>query len=432
MAEREGNVEQRGWIRGVRMVTCALMFAAVLGGGSAGVAGQETAGQTPAAGALVGQEGSQQPGVTPTPVVGSTSGQLQGQAAPQPTAAATEQLPAAPSGPVASGADGDTAPPVLAQGLVYLTGANVIWQVREVQLSGAETATGNARVILQRSGVTIVRNDVTGKRTRLEPGEAYFAAANDPYTTMPDGNSPSTVWVFELSHSNQVGPGAFYLSPDVAGYPEAVYDLEFTRYVVPAGESVDFMGGDGPSLMVVLSGAADVTLKSDVAALKAKDGLVVDGSAVIAATGSEAVVVTVTLGPKVSDTSAAPPAAPASAATQAATGQEASAAGTDTPAPQPAQANGDNGAFVTSIKVGAVESVGITMYADGELVFDGWLNAGEWTDFYTGSTFEVYTTSGANTLFQNTCSTEPFWMDQEPGESHYVLQAGPSSCAPVG
>jgi hypothetical protein len=409
------------------MAVCALMIAAMaLGGTGVNVAGQD-AGSTPGPGTLVGQDGGQQPEVTPTPVVGSTSGQLRGQVAPTPVA--TEKLPTeptGPTGPVASGTDGDSAAPVLAQGLVYLTGADVIWQVREVQLSGNETVNGNARVVLQRSGATVIRNDVTGKRTRLEPGEAFFAAAGDPYTTAPDGNQPSTVWIFEVSNSNQVGQGAFYLSPDVPGYGEAVYDFEFTRYVVPAGESVDFMGGDGPSLLVVLSGAVDVTLNSDVASLNTKDGLVVDGTAVMAATGGESVVVSLTLGPKVSDASAA---APQAQPTPATADSDAGESGTATAAQ--AEPTGDGGAFETSIKVGAVESVGITMYVDGEVAFDGWLEAGEWTEFYTGSTFEVHTTSGANTMFQNTCSTEPFWMDYTPGETSYVLKAGPSSCAPA-
>jgi hypothetical protein len=336
---------------------------------------------------------------------------------------------------VASGAAGDTAPPVLAQGLIYLTGDDVIWQVREIEISGAETVTGNARVVLQRSGASVIRNDLTGKRTRLEPGEAYFAAASDPYTTFPDGTQASVVWIFEIATTNQVGEGAFYLSPDVPGYAEATYDFEMTRVVVADGEASEFTGGDGPSLLMLVSGSAEVTLKNDVASLKAKDGLVVDDSAIVTATGGEAVYVAFTIGPKVADTSAA---APAAAQAPATTGDAGTAETTETPGDEaaqqaaPAEATGENGAFVTSIKVGAVESIGVTLYVDGVLVFDGWLEPGQWTDFYTGSVFEVYTTSGANTSFQNTCSTEPFWMDTEPGETSYVLQAGPSSCAPVG
>lgn len=422
MAGREENVKQRGWRHAVGMATCALMIMVVTLAGGAQVVAQDT-GSTPGAGTLVGQEGAGlQPAVTPTPVVGSTSGQLQGQ--PPATAAATEALPSAPTGPVAAATEGDMGPPVLAQGLVYLTGDNVIWQVREVTLSGTESITGNARVIFQRAGTTIIRTDPTGKRVRLEPGEAFFAAAGDSYTTTPEGNGGSTVWVFETSNSNQVGEGAFYLSPDVAGYAEGSYDFEFTRYVVPSGGSAEFPGGVGPSLLVVVSGTAEVTLENEVAALNSRDGLVVDSSAVIGAPSGDAVVMAMTMGPAVADdTAAAPASAPSSGAPTGGSDAVVSS--------EPAPASGEGGDFVTSIRVGAVEGIAVTVYADGQVAFDGWLEAGQWTDYITGSVFEVYTSSGVNTMFQNTCSAEPFWMDQTAGETSYVLSAGPSSCAPV-
>jgi hypothetical protein len=409
------------------MVAIALMIATV----TLGLGGSQVAGQGQA---------TQDPVVTPTPVVGSTSGQLQAPPAQTPQAQQAQPTPTTgtgqTTGPVAASAEGDTAVPVLAQGLIFLTGQDVVWQVREIELSGEETVTGNARVILQRSGTSVIRNDLTGKRARLEPGEAYFASADDPYTTFAEGGEPSVVWIFEIANNNDVGEGAFYLSPNVGGYGEAVYDFEFSRNVVASGETVQFEGGAGPSLMMVLSGTIDVTAADGTASLTAKDGLVVDAGASITATSSEAVYVTLTVGPEVSDTSAAPP-APAdtpesSAPTQdGAADEETSDTTSAAPSGEPAQPSQETGEYVTSIKVGAVESVGITMYVDGELVFDGWLEPGQWTEWYTGTTFEVYTTSGANTQFQNTCGGEPFWMDFEPGETYYVLTASAESCAPV-
>jgi hypothetical protein len=419
MVGREGNVKQRGLRHVVAMATCALMIVTMMLGGARVVA-QDTA-STPGAETEAGQGvAGLQPAVTPTPVVGSTSGEVQAPA----TATGTESLPSAPTGPVASATEGDMGAPVLAQGLVYLTGDNVIWQVREVTLAGTETVSGNARVILQRAGTTIVRTDVSGKRTRLEPGEAFFAAAGDSYTTAPEGSGGSTVWVFEVSNSNQVGEGAFYLSPDVAGYAEGTYDFEFTRYVVPAGGSADFLGGTGPSLLLVVAGSVEVTLEDEVAALSARDGLVVDSSAVIGAPSGDAVVVAVTIGPAVTgDTIAAQ-----SPASGPPTGNPGAAAPAAPAAPAPA--SGENGAFVTSIQVGAVEGIAVTVYVDGQIAFDGWLEAGQWTDFVTGSVFEVYTSSGVNTQFINSCN-EQFTMGTEPGEAQYVLTASASSCAPV-
>lgn len=415
MPRRDETLKQRRLSGAVGMATCALMIVAMMVAASTQVVAQQPD-STP-------EGDSQQADVTPTPVVGTTTGQLQGQAPA--TAEPTEALPAAPSGPVASTSQDDFSPPVLAQGLVYLNGGNVIWQVREVTLSGPDTVSGNARVILQRSGTSIVRTDATGKRVRLEPGEAFFAAAEDAYTTMPEGNDPSTVWIFEISNSNQVGEGAFYLSPDVAGYGEGSYDVEFTRYSLREGETAEFPGGTGSSLLVVISGAAEVTLDTEVAALNTQEGLVVDGSAVISAPSGDAVVVSMTIGPIVADESADVQVPIASGPP---TGDSGGAA--EQPA-EAAPASGDGGSYVTSIKVGASEGIAVTVYADGQVAFDGWLEAGQWTEFITGSEFEVRTSNGASTMFQNTCSTEPFWMDQTAGETSYVLSAGPSSCAPA-
>ncbi len=410
----------RGWWRATGMVVCALMIATMSLGLGAGPAAARS------------QQATQEPEVTPTPVVGSATGQLQTAPEESPTAeeAAPESNTGQTTGPVASGVDGDTAPAVLAQGLVYLNGDDVVWQVREVELSGSETVTGNARILLQRTGTSVVRNDLTGKRARLESGEAYFASAGDPYTTFKEGSDPSVMWVFEIANDNTVGEGAFYLSPNVSGYGESVYDFEFVRNVLAAGGSAQFDGGDGSSLIMVLSGSVDVTSDSGTATLSARDGLVVPGGASIAAGDSEAVVVTMAVGPTVGDSSAAPP-APAAQDTASADATEIeSSAPTVDQSSEPAQSTGDGG-FVTSIQVGVLDSVGITMYVDGELVFDGWLEPGEWTDFFTGTTFEVYTTSGANTQFQNTCGGEPFWMDFTEGDAYYVLEASAESCAPV-
>ncbi len=439
--------------RAVGMALCAMMLVATtVGAGALPAAAQEDPTATPGldlnldqnAGTAQNQQSGESTTVTPTPVVGSASGP--GQVNPTPAQQQT-QASAQQSQPTAQQAGGATDVPVLAQGLIYLDGGDVIWQAREVELSGSDTTTGNARIYLQRTGESIIRNDLTGKRTRLEVGEAYFAAAGDPYTTFAAGSGSSVVWVFEISNSNQVGDGAFYLSPNVTAYGEAVYDYELSRNVVAAGETAQFPGGDGPSLLVVLSGAVTVTAGAGPAELAEKDGLVVDGSATVTGPESgEAAYLTLTVGPKVSDESAAPP-APASAADTASdttAGQTQTTASSDTsdttsqaaetPAASaaPAEQSADTGEFVTSVQVGAKEGVGVTMYADGVLVFDGWLEPGEWTEFYTGSNFEVYTTSGENTLFKNSCGGDPFLMGYETGDAHYFLAAGPQSCAPAG
>ena len=51
----------------------------------------------------------------------------------------------------------------------------LVWRVREVGLSatGAPEAASSS-FTLQRTGASIVRNELTSRRARLEAGEAYF------------------------------------------------------------------------------------------------------------------------------------------------------------------------------------------------------------------------------------------------------------------
>lgn len=71
----------------------------------------------------------------------------------------------------------------------------------------------------------------------------------------------------------------------------------------------------------------------------------------------------------------------------------------------------------------------MTVTVDGVVWFDGTLPEGSWTGAMNGSTFEVYTSSGVNTLFQNACG-EQFYMGSESGEAWYVLNATANSCPP--
>jgi hypothetical protein len=258
-------------------------------------------------------QATQDPVVTPTAVVGSASGPPPtATEAAQPAASATETVGPADA-PVNDPGQGI---PVLAQGLIYLNGDAVFWHVRQVELGSSNDApsvTGNARVILQRSGVSIIRNDLTGKRARLEEDEAFFASAGDPYTAIADGDASSVVWIFEISNSDEVGDGAFYLSPNVSGYDEAVYDMEFSRFLLQPGATVDLPQQDGPALVVVVTGSVNVTSTDGETELSTQEALTVrEGATITASDGGQVELVTMTVGPEVSDDTAAPPPVPAS------------------------------------------------------------------------------------------------------------------------
>ena len=92
----------------------------------------------------------------------------------------------------------------------------------------------------------------------------------------------------------------------------------------------------------------------------------------------------------------------------------------------------EEGVYVTSIAVTAVDSISVSIVADGVPVYEGQLGPGETSEYVDGSVFEVMTSSGANTMFINTCSDVPFNMGYEPGDAYYILQADADSCAPIG
>lgn len=77
---------------------------------------------------------------------------------------------------------------------------------------------------------------------------------------------------------------------------------------------------------------------------------------------------------------------------------------------------------VASIKITALADITVEVIADGVSVFSGDLAQGSESDWYSGSSFVVYTTSGQNTQFTNDRGDE-FFMGYEEGEATYELQS---------
>jgi cytoskeletal protein RodZ len=86
------------------------------------------------------------------------------------------------------------------------------------------------------------------------------------------------------------------------------------------------------------------------------------------------------------------------------------------------------GEFDTTIEITADSDIYVSFWTDGNLVFDGNLAAGESTGAFPGSSFRIYTSSGASTSFTNGCG-ESFYYGDEGGEATYEFGAGPESCA---
>ncbi len=352
----------------------------------------------------------------------------------------------------AEAAAGPGFPAVLAHGLAYVDGGEVVWQVRDVEIPAADDAESSITeesIHLQRDGSSIIRNDVTGKRAKTDPGEAYFRAAGDGYTLSAEGGE-SLAWVFELVDPDDVAIDAFYESPEIDDLDEGVYDMMLTRYVLQSDESVDLPDHSGAGLIMVSSGEIEVDAGGERSALAQSDGQTIQDEATITnTTGEPTVFYYAYLGDEVGDatsgasqgqadqavttTTADEPVEDAvddpEAAADVDTVEEASEADTGSAETGEAPITDDAGNFLTSINVTADTEIYLIITVDGLTVFDGTLPAGASSGPVVGTIFTVYTSYGAGTTFTNACG-ETFKMGYEEGEATYVLEASASSCAP--
>ena len=354
------------------------------------------------------------------------------------SAEAVEETPQATeppqlAAPVEGGLSGTDpgAPAVIAHGLAYRSGSQVVWQVQEVRPADpgeAEAETTKAAIVYQVEGNSVIRNNLTGKRALLNPGDAYFKAGGDPYTTMANSTG-SVIWVFEVVGPTDVATDAFYESPLIDTYTEGVYDLQMVRYVLQPGASADLPEHNGPALVMSTNGDIDVEGET-IGLLATGDGQLVSSAATVVNNSQSAVEYGVIMfGDEVSDASAAAPQTPV---TPTATAQGSA----ETPPPSDESLPGDPGTDDGNTGVGGnQESINITagadlyvvVVADGVTVFDGPIPAGGMSGEIIGSTFEVYTSNGGQTIFTNSCGEE-FLMGYETGEARYTLNADETSC----
>lgn len=339
-------------------------------------------------------------------------------------------------------------PAVMAHGLAFLTGEQSVWHVREVEPSSVDRAASeisNAAFVYQVEGTSIIRNDVTGKRALLDPGESVFKAGGDAYATFADSDD-SLLWVFELVGPSDVATDAFYESPLIEDYSEGVFDLLLIRYVLEPGETTTLPDRTGPALVMSVDGDIDIE-NGGLGLLATGDGqLIIDDATVTNNSDDPAVFVMTAFGSQVGDaTSSTGTASPETAEdpsteteTDADPATDVETAAEDTVTPEepeatepPATDSGDAaaGGSQTSINITAQAELYVVVVADGVTVFDGPVPDGGQSGEIVGSTFEVYTSYGAGTLFTDACGNE-FYMGYEEGEANYTLTATPESCAP--
>ncbi|HET7093074.1 MAG TPA: helix-turn-helix domain-containing protein [Thermomicrobiales bacterium] len=110
-----------------------------------------------------------------------------------------------------------------------------------------------------------------------------------------------------------------------------------------------------------------------------------------------------------------PPPPPTQVAVNANQGQAAA----QQPAAQSAPQQAPTGAAAT-IRVLAQSDIQVTITADGNVVFSGWLGSGNATDWYTASHFSVTTSDGSATLFENANTGQQFYMGYGQNETYYL------------
>ena len=146
------------------------------------------------------------------------------------------------------------------QGMVGVEGP-LVWRVRELGLSATGAPeTASSSFTLQRTGASIVRNELTSRRARLEAGEAFFMASGDPFLRYAVGSDPSIIWVVELTPAEAAAPGAavngtvLFTSDAINDYPRGTFDLELQRGILLPGEVSEIPPHTGPALVMITSG----------------------------------------------------------------------------------------------------------------------------------------------------------------------------------
>ncbi|CAN5333252.1 hypothetical protein BH09CHL1_BH09CHL1_02720 [soil metagenome] len=187
------------------------------------------------------------------------------------------------------------APVVIAQGLVVPPESAATWRVREIEpLSSddAESTLLDFSFGYALTGQTVVRNDVTGKRARIEDGEAYYFSAGDNYTRYRYGDDEARLLLIEfVTDTEESQPlGVHFESDTIESFPVGVYDYELAQGTLIKGAKSALGAHDGPALIYVLSGSLNVAPASgDAATLDAEGGIVVNGQANLTAGNDGAV-----------------------------------------------------------------------------------------------------------------------------------------------
>jgi hypothetical protein len=245
---------------------------------------------------------------------------------------------------------------VIAQGLAIFDIEPAIWRVVEIEppvFADAEEIVGDVSFAFGREGATIIRNNVTLKRARIEPGEAYFFSAEDPYVRYSISGAPSRIWSIEYvavdAPDDEAGGEIIYKSDPIERFQPGTRDLELVRNTLLPGDVAALPSHRDPALLLGTGGPLTVSAGDASANIGLGDGMLLPGDAVLSNTSDEVVTyVVVVTGARVPDpgdepadeeaTATEPPADNGSDGTPE---PEATEAPTATTTPEPTDTDGD-------------------------------------------------------------------------------------------
>jgi hypothetical protein len=193
---------------------------------------------------------------------------------------------------------------VVAQGVVDIAAGDLRWEVTEQSAAApANTAPAASELgfIIVGSGVLLVDDLGTGEQTRLPAGEAMLSRGGSEQLRAALGADPALYHELMLVNANAepVDETVLFSGEAFAG-PGARHDLDLLQdTLAPAAQTV-IPAGALPTLVLILSGGADVTTEAgDVFSLGADEAVALSGSLVITAAENGAEVAAAYSGPAV-------------------------------------------------------------------------------------------------------------------------------------
>ncbi len=142
-----------------------------------------------------------------------------------------------------------------------------IWRVTELKpLSVDEAPAVTAPYygfLYQMDGNTIIRNNVSGKRARIEPGEAYFFSAGDSYSRYHEPDKSSRAWLIEIVPSDASDADAagtvLWKSDPIGSFPDNTRDLELVAANLMDGATAEVPDYEADALLMITVGSIQVT-----------------------------------------------------------------------------------------------------------------------------------------------------------------------------